>query len=143
LRVEEWDLPSIGLRNLSAAERRAFWDRYAALRREVRYRWGNTFSRWREVPGTNLNISVYITNHSVGLFVRGERGASLSSTRAILASRAGELEQALDARLDDEAPLLRSLPLATTDPATWARAYEWLAEREADYLAALASRADL
>jgi hypothetical protein len=136
-RVEEWDLPSIGLRKLSALDRKRFWTIYQASRPHVVYRWGNTFSRWREVDGASLNISLYITNHSVGLFVRGDRGASLRSTRLLLAARAAELERKLAARLDDEAPLLRSLRLATTDPTTWARAHEWLAEQEEDYLRAL------
>jgi len=138
--MEEWDLPSIGLRKLSALERRRFWDIYQASRKEVVYRWGNTYSRWREIGGARLNISLYITNHSVGLFVRGERGASLRSTRMLLSPRTAELEVALAARLEDEAPLLRSLRLATTDPTTWKQAYQWLAEREEDYFAALSPR---
>jgi hypothetical protein len=136
-RVEEWDLPSIGLRKLSALDRKRFWTIYQAIRPHVVYRWGNTFSRWRAVDGAPLNISLYITNHSVGLFVRGDRGASLRSTRLFLAARAAELERKLAARLDDEAPLLRSLRLATTDPTTWAKAHEWLAEQEDHYLRAL------
>lgn len=138
MRVEEWDLPTIGLRNLSFGDRKTFWKAYQAARPDVRYAWGNTFSRWRVVPGTVFNLSLYITNHSVGLFVRGERGVPLSATRIALAPRKKELEGALDARVDDEAPLLRSLAIATRDPATWARAQEWLARSETDYLAKLA-----
>ena len=137
-RRQEWDLPTIGLRNLSFADRRRFWDAYRASRPKVRYAWGNTFSRWRAVPGSAFNLSLYITNHSVGLFVRGERGVPLSATRAALVGRSAEFEAALGARVNDEAPLLRSLPLATTDPATWTRAFDWLARCEAEYLAALA-----
>jgi hypothetical protein len=136
----EWDLPSIGLRNLSAKERLQFWDLYQAARPETRYRWGNTYSRWSAVPGTNLNLSLYITNHSVGLFVRGERGASLTSTRVLLQPRAPALQAELGARLDAEAPLLTSLALATTDPANWARAHRWLAEHETIYMGALGKR---
>ena len=88
--MEEWDLPTIGLRKLSALDRKRFWTIYQTSRPDIAYRWGNTFSRWREVEGAHLNISLYITNRSVGLFVRGDRGASLKSTRLLLASRAGE-----------------------------------------------------
>jgi hypothetical protein len=48
-----------------------------------------------------------------------------------------ELERVLGAALDDECPLLRDLPLATTDFSTWGRAYGWLKASEAEYLAAL------
>jgi hypothetical protein len=136
----EWDLPDIGLRRLSALDMRRFWDGFVAMRPDIRYRWGNVYSRWRAVPGTEFNLSLYITNHSVGLFVRGPRGMPLSGTRATLQPRASELERALGAELHAEAPLLRNLPLATTDPSTWSRAYEWLQASEAEYLAVLAPR---
>lgn len=135
----EWDLPEIGLRRLSGADMRRFWDIFLAARPDIRYGWGNVFSRWRAVPGTELNLSLYITNHSVGLFVRGRRGMPRSATRVELAPRVRELESALGASLDDEAPLLRNFPLATTDPSTWRRAHDWLRASEAEYLAVLAS----
>ena len=140
-RIEEWDLPTIGLRNLSFADRKIFWNTYQASRPGIHYGWGNTFSRWRVVQGTAFNLSLYITNHSVGLFVRGERGVPLSATRVALAARKRELEAALDARIDDEAPLLRSLTVAARDPATWPDAQDWLARSESEYLARLSDEA--
>ena len=134
----EWDLPEIGLRRLSALDMRRFWDGFIAMRPGIRYGWGNVYSRWRAVPGTELNLSLYITNHSVGLFVRGQRGTPLSATRFSLQPRARELERELGAELHAEAPLLRNLPLATTDPSTWSRGHEWLRASEAEYLAVLA-----
>lgn len=135
--AHEWDLPLIGLRGLSARERQLFWRGFEAGRRGAPYEKGNGFSRWRPVPASELNIALYITNRSVGLFVRGLRGIPLSATRILLASRKAELETALRARLDDEVPLLRRLPLATTDSSTWPRAYEWLRDSEEDFLATL------
>jgi hypothetical protein len=137
--VNEWDLPEIGLRGLAHRDRKLFWDGFTALRPEISYQWGNTFSRWRIVPGTEFNLSLYITNRSVGLFVRGVRGTPLSETRTRLAPRKRQLERALNAALDDECPLLRNLPLTTTDPSTWSGAYDWLRQSEAEYLGALAS----
>lgn len=134
----EWDLPEIGLRRLSAADMRRFWELFAAARPDVRYGWGNVYSRWRAVPGTEFNLSLYITNRSVGLFVRGLRGVPLSATRVALAPGARRLERVLRAALDDEAPLLRSLRVVTTDPSAWQAAHEWLGACEAEYLAALA-----
>lgn len=134
----EWDLPDVPFRGLSTAERQRFWQGFELQNDGRRHEKGNGFSRWRAVPGTELlNIALYITNRSVGLFVRGLRGVPLSATRALLGPRAFELETALHARLDDEVPLLRRLPLVTTDLSTWPAAYDWLQENEADYLAAL------
>lgn len=119
---------------------RRFWDIFLAARPDVRYGWGNVFSRWRAVPGTDLNLSLYITNNGVGLFVRGQRGMPRSATRAQLAPRAGEIEAALGASLDDAAPLCRHFLLATTDPSTWSRGHELLRGAEAEYLAVLTPR---
>jgi hypothetical protein len=137
--VNEWDLPEIGLRGLNGRDRKLFWDGFTALRPDIKYGWGNTFSRWRIVPGTEFNLSLYITNRSVGLFVRGVRGTPLSETRVRLEPRRRELEPALAASIDDECPLLRNLRLTTTDPSTWSGAYDWLRQSEADYLRVLAS----
>lgn len=134
----EWDLPEIGLRRLSGADMRSFWDMYIAARQDVRYAWGNVYSRWRVVPGTEHNLSLYLTNRSVGLFVRGRRGVPLAATRTALSPRAFELSRTLGARLDDEAPLLRSVRVTTIDPSTWGRAHDWLRSSEAEYLEALA-----
>ena len=117
---------------------RRFWDKFVSARPEVRYAWGNVYSRWRAVPGAEFNLSLYITNRGVGLFVRGLRGVPLAATRAALEPRRRELERTLAAALDDEAPLLRNLRIATTDPSNWEGAHEWLRANEAEYLAALA-----
>lgn len=137
--VNEWDLPEIGLRGLSGADRKRFWDGFVATRPGVVYAWGNTFSRWRVVPDTEFNLSLYITNRSIGLFVRGVRGTPLAETRARLSPRKLELET--KAAIDDECPLLRNHRVTTTNPATWKGAYTWLAASEAEFLAALTPRA--
>lgn len=129
----------IGLRGLSARDRGMFWEGFVATRPGIGYVRGNGFSRWRAVPGVGLNIALYITNRSVGLFVRGQRGTPLSATRIALRPDAERLERALGARLDDEAPLLRNLRLPTTDTTCWPIAYDWLRDNEADYLKALAA----
>ena len=87
----EWDLPEIGLRKQSAADRELYWGRYIAARPDVRYLRGNTYARWRAVPATELYISLYITNHSTGAFVRGPRGQWPAPPDALMAypDRAG------------------------------------------------------
>lgn len=140
--AQEWDLEPIGLRKLSAGDRLRFWERYQATRPEIKYQWGNTFSRWRSAPGTELTISLYVTNHSAGLFVRGARGVPISATRVALAARWPWLERVLSARIDDEAPLLRALRQPMADITTWRRAHEWLGEAEDEYFNALIAPAD-
>jgi hypothetical protein len=132
--THEWDLPGRALRGLSARERRLFWDGFEASAPGAPYEKGNGFSRWRAVPKSELNLALYLTNRSVGVFVRGVRGVPLSETRRLLAPRRGALEAALSARLDDEVPLLRRHANATTDPATWDGAWAWLREAEAEFL---------
>lgn len=129
------------MRGLSARDRSLFWEGFVATRPGVYYAKGNNFSRWRAVPGTGLNIALYITNRSVGLFVRGARGVPLSATRADLESRAAALEKRLGASLRDEAPLLRNFRLPATDTSCWPMAYDWLADNEADYLKVLTLKA--
>ena len=141
--AQEWDLAPIGLRKLSAGDRLLFWERYPATRPQIKYQWGNTFSRWRSAPGTELTISLYITNHSVGLFVRGARGVPISATRVTLATRWARLERMLSARIDDEAPLLRSLRQPMADTTTWRGAHEWLGAAEDDYFSALIASASV
>lgn len=129
--------PEASLRGLSTRDRSVFWEGFVATRPGVDYAKGNNFSRWRAVPGTGLNIALYITNRSVGLFVRGPRGVPLSATRVDLRARTAELESALGARLDDEAPLLRNFRLPATDTSCWPMAYDWLRDNEAEYMAVL------
>ena len=65
-------------------ERRRFFDGFQTRFPELALRWGNTFARWRDVPGTELVVSHYITNHSIGVFVRGQRGVPCIETAAQL-----------------------------------------------------------
>ena len=60
----EWDLPEIGFAAVGARHA-ALLDGFIALGPGIRYGRGNVYSRWRGVSGTELNLSLYITNHSV------------------------------------------------------------------------------
>jgi hypothetical protein len=132
-------LPPIGLRKLSSADCAQFWERYAALRPGLRLLRGNRYSRWRPVAGTDLFISLYLTNRSVGLFVRGERGLSLKGAARKLDLYEPRLGCALAVSpASGGYPYLDRLALASTDTATWPCAHRWLMEREAFYHATLA-----
>ena len=137
--LESVPFPPIGLRKLSSADCAAFWADYTALRPSLRLLRGNRYSRWRPVAGTDIFIALYMTNRSVGLFVRGERGLSLKGAARKLDAYEPRLSRALGiAPASGFYPYLERLPLASTDTAEWPRAHRWLMEREAFYHAALA-----
>ena len=134
------DLPlPIGLRNLSAAECEEFWRQFATLRPGLRLLRGNHYSRWRPVAGTDIFIALYLTNRSVGMFVRGERGLSLKGAARMLSLHEPRLSRALNAPpFDQGCPYLTRLPLDTRDRETWPQGHEWLIEKEEFYHRVLA-----
>jgi hypothetical protein len=106
-------------------DRRGYFEGFAARFPMLPLRWGNTFARWRDVPGTELVVSHYVTNHSVGVFVRGQRGVPCPETAAQLP--AFSLELALEVPLGrPDFPFVTALPLDTLDEASWAPSYDWL-----------------
>lgn len=136
--LDEWDMAHRGLRSLSAPEIKRLWNGYIAHRKGVPIEHGSLYSRWRRV-GNDLVLSLYLTNRSVGLFVRGERGERYPTTLERLSSCEPQLGEALGASLRgcEGCCYLSDFPLPVTDPASWPRGYEWLAAREEFYHAAL------
>ena len=132
--MDEWDIERSGLRSLSSPEIKRFWDGYIAFRTPVEIERGSLWSRWRRVAD-DLVLSLYLTNRSVGLFVRGERGERWATTVNRLASYEPALGNALGASLRgyQGCCYLSNFPLPVTDPASWPRGYDWLAEREEFY----------
>lgn len=130
----EWDIERSGLRSLSSPEIKRFWDGYIAFRTHVEIERGSLWSRWRRVAD-DLVVSLYLTNRSVGLFVRGARGERWATTVNRLASYEPALGNALGASLRgyQGCCYLSNFPLPVTDPASWPRGYDWLAEREEFY----------
>lgn len=132
--MDEWDIARSRLRSISAAEIKTFWNGYIAGRKDVRIDHGSLYSRWRQVAD-DLVISLYLTNRSVGLFLRGPRGEGHSTTKHRLSGYEPELGRALgtDLSAHEGCCYLSRLPLPVTDPECWPRAYAWLGEREEFY----------
>ena len=132
--LDEWDIARVGLRSISAAEIKAFWDGYIALRNDARIEHGSLYSRWRKAAD-DLVLSLYLTNRSVGLFVRGQRGERWATTANRLSAYEPDLGEALGASLRgyEGCCYLSNFPLPMTDPASWPRAYSWLEKRERHY----------
>jgi hypothetical protein len=130
----EWDIEHRGLRSLSAPEIKSFWNGYIAMREPVEIAHGSLWSRWRHVSD-DLIISLYLTNRSVGMFVRGQRGEGYRTTVNRLSVYEPGLGHALGASLRgyEGCCYLSDFPMPATDPSCWPQAYEWLAAREEDY----------
>lgn len=137
-KFDEWDIAHRGLRSISAPEIKRFWNGYIAHRKGVPIEHGSLYSRWRRV-GNDLVLSLYLTNRSVGLFVRGERGERYPTTLNRLSAYEPQLGEALGASLRgyEGCCYLSDFPLPVTDPASWPRGYAWLAAREESYHAVL------
>ena len=131
---DEWDIARSGLRSISAPEIKRFWDGYIARRENAPIVHGSLYSRWRRLAD-DLVISLYLTNRSVGMFVRGERGERYPTTVNRLSAYEPQLGEALGASLRgyEGCCYLSDFPLPVTDPASWPRGYEWLEAREEHY----------
>ncbi len=132
--MDEWDISHRGLRSLSSPEIKRFWDGYIAFRKPVEIVHGSLWSRWRRVSD-DLVISIYLTNRSVGMFVRGQRGEGYRTTVERLSAYEPRLGKALGASLRgyEGCCYLADFPLPATDPSCWPQAYAWLEEREEHY----------
>lgn len=133
-KLDEWDIEHRGLRSISSPEIKRFWDGYIAYRKDAPIEHGSLYSRWRRVAD-DLVISLYLTNRSVGLFVRGQRGERYQTTVARLSAYEPDLGNALAASLAGYPGCcyLTNFPLPVTDPASWSEGYTWLEEREEHY----------
>ena len=140
--LDEWDIARRGLRSISSPEIKAFWDGYIDQRRPVLIEHGSLYSRWRLVSD-DLVISLYLTNRSVGLFVRGQRGERHRTTLNRLSVYEPALREALGAGLKayEGCCHLTDRPTAITDPRSWPQAYRWLTEREELYYGVLSELA--
>lgn len=133
----EWDLPEIGLRRLGAQDIQLFWKRFAVAHGDGLSH-GSLYSRWRVVSHDTV-ISLYLTNQSVGLFVRGQRGEPYSATVRRFTAYEPDLGVALGVALRGEYPLcyLTNCRTVTTDTKAWPAAFDWLLAAERRYEAVL------
>lgn len=138
--LNEWDIAYGGLRSLSSREIKVFWDGYLTRRNDPRIRHGSLYSRWRHVAD-DLVVSLYLTNRSVGLFVRGQRGEGYATTVNRLAAFEPGLGKALGVSLRGDYALcyLSNHPVAMTDPANWPQACEWLERQEEHFSTVLSA----
>jgi hypothetical protein len=108
-------------------ERQLFWKGFATRHPLPVLRWGNTFARWRDVPGTELFVSYNISRRGVGIFVRGQRGVPVRETTAQLAGFS--LELALGCPVGNpDFPFLSWIAADVFDETNWPSCHDWLFE---------------
>jgi hypothetical protein len=136
--LNEWDIARTGLRSISSPEIKRFWNGYIARRQDGLIEHGSLYSRWRRVAD-DLVISLYLTNRSVGMFVRGLRGERYASTVNRQSAYEPPLGEALGASLRgyEGCCYLSNFPLPVTAPASWPQGYDWLEDREEHYFGVL------
>ncbi len=122
--------------------RRDFWAYFAGAQPKLfaRTARGNEHSRWLPVGAGGLIVALYVTNLSVGVFVRGERGSRVGHVRERLFSYRQRLAKALaqpDIKLGERFLLNTGLRLDMHDRANWHSASDWLASRAFLYEEAL------
>ena len=116
---------------------RAYFAAFGERFPELTLRWGNTFSRWRDVPGTELVLAYYITNHSVGVFVRGQRGIPCRDTAAHLPRFS--LEVALGVALGNpDFPFGVPYRFDPSQRRLWPESHDWLAATGERFVTVLA-----
>jgi hypothetical protein len=122
----------------SDRQRRAYFDAFAGRFPGLSLRWGNTFSRWRDVPGTELVVAYYITNHSVGVAIRGQRGIPCRDTAATLP--VFSLETALGVPLGTpDFPFISAYRFDPFAQAAWPKSHIWLNDAGNRYVEVLAN----
>jgi hypothetical protein len=119
---------------------RAFWAVFHARSGARRCVHRTRYSRWRAAEGCDLIISQYVTNRSVGVFLRGPRGERWRATAARLEPVRDALSSALDADMGEAFLFPTRARLDTYDDALWPAMADWLhaeADRYVEVMAAL------
>lgn len=122
--------------------RRAFWSHYLSQHPEEREygEAGGYSNRWRPVPGLELVISSYVAQQSVGVFIRGQRGAATQNAYDTLLPYQSQLTELLEAPMGNPGDIglfVRSCRARTSDKSVWDTLTTWLYETTREYERAL------
>ena len=86
-------------------------------------------NHWIEIPGTSFILSVALTRHGVGWFIRGQLGSKDEETAALLGSQFDTLKQQLNCE-DNKPYLSRWLRHDWTEPGSQATMIDWLIDEK-------------
>lgn len=118
--------------------RRDFWQHYADRHPAIAHDTpaGGNSNRWRTVAESDLRISSYLAQQSVGVFIRGKLRADPGDLYSKLAPHAATLKAKLGTELKDESSdhhFSARLPIDTSDRSRWDEIVDWLNEQTNKY----------
>lgn len=101
---------------------------------------GNETSRWLSVTSQPIVIAHYLSSHSVGIFVRAQRGAEVKAIKPFLAPRAERLARELETEFEPKWSnelLSKRIDLDMSESSNWTAALAWFKEWSPRYEVAL------
>jgi hypothetical protein len=98
---------------------RAFWALFHLRSGERRCVLRTRYARWRPPEGSDLIVSQYVTDRSVGVFLRGPRGEGWRQTAERLQPWADGLSAALDTQMGRAFLFPTRTVVDTADDANW------------------------
>jgi hypothetical protein len=108
--------------------RKAFWTHYVDRfpDEQARYPADAAASRWRSLDDIELNLSLYLSKTSVGLFVRGARGVSPEAVYVLLQPHAAQLTERLGVEMGSKYLFSQSYRADAMNTANWNELSDWL-----------------
>ena len=125
--------------------RRDFWASYAKRHPNAGVPAGyEASSFWVWIPSAELNLSLYVAQGAVGVWVRGRRGESATVVRERIQAYEHDLRDRLGVEIGEGTSwgsfANSRYDIVTTDPANWPAMADWLHEKCADYRRVLTLR---
>jgi hypothetical protein len=115
-----------------------FWTRYATLFPGGQ-KAGGTSSQWVSLAGTEAQLAQYVSQKSVGLFVRPAWGGDVVATREELAPFAEDLAHRLGVAMGEGRTMFADLlKIDMQNDSNWDRACQWLHDTTGRYQAVFA-----
>lgn len=110
---------------------RSFWAVFHARSGNRRCLLRTRYARWRAAEASDLVVSQYVTNRSVGVVLRGPKGEGWRTTAERLEPWVDRLTEALGARMGRAFLFPTRAELDTADDGNWLEMADWL-HRAAD-----------
>jgi hypothetical protein len=105
---------------------RAFWAVFHARSGPRRCALRTRYARWREAGTGDLMISQYVTNRSVGVFLRGPKGEGWRTTARRLTPWVDALCDVLDTHMGQGFLFPTRAEVDTADDGNWIEMADWL-----------------
>lgn len=105
---------------------RSFWAVFHARSGERRCVLRTRYARWRALPTTDLIVSQYVTDRSVGVFLRGPKGEGWRATAERLTPWADAICHLLETSMGRGFLFPTRAGVDTADDGNWMEMADWL-----------------